>query len=71
MRAFVSSTAFQSRWGGYRVTYFDADRNPLVSLWGESSASIRSEAQRLLEATFEPIDAILQAAMWRGKVVTA
>jgi hypothetical protein len=71
MRAFTSSIAFKCTLGGYRVTYCDAARNPVVSIWGEYPASVRSVADRLMSATPEPIDAILEATMWHGKRATA
>lgn len=67
MRPFTSSITFKSTLCGWRVTYFDEDRNPLVSLCGESPAELNRKAQRLLSAMPEPIDAVLQATLWHGK----
>lgn len=71
MIPFASSTAFRSRWGGYRVTYYDAERNPLVSLCGECRTALNSKAMHLLEAKPVPVDSILQSTMWWGKQARA
>lgn len=66
-RQFLSSHSIPSRIGGWRVTYLDGNREPLLSLWGTEPLLLNRKAQRLLEATPEPIDATLQATMWHGK----
>lgn len=71
MRPFASSTAFRSKWGGFRVTYYDADRNPIVSLWGEYPVALNRKAMHLLEAQPGPVDSVLQSALWRGKKAKA
>lgn len=70
MKPFVSSTTFRSKWGGFRVTYFDADRNPLVSLW-DASAAPHMKARHYIEAEPVDVDPIIQAALWRGKKARA
>lgn len=69
-RPFSSSHCIRSG-TGWRVTYMDASREPLVSLWGEEPLLLNRKAQALLSATHEPIDAILQATLWHGRRATA
>lgn len=56
---------------GTRVTLYGPD-GPTVSLWAEGNGrGLYEWAVELEQATPEPIDAILQAAMWRGKKAQA
>lgn len=70
----IQSHSRISMLGGLRVTLFDDNEQPVVSLWTESTrhfARTFDEATRLKNATPEPIDAILQAIQWHGKAATA
>lgn len=67
----LASTLLHSTLGGWRLTCYGPDREPLVSLWGEQPMQLHREADRLLEVQPKPADGVLAVTYWRTRRAAA